>query len=61
MLFALHKPGEPEILQTMEVPEAMVQDCTPKGFIAVPADFGVTGATHIIVGGRPVLKPKEGT
>lgn len=56
MNYALHKLGEEQISQTMEVPESLIEECTPKGFAAVPIEVLVSAETHVIRDGAAVLK-----
>lgn len=57
MRYAICKTGESAIFQIMEVPDAFIKDCTPKGYTAYPVEQRVSDATHIIVNGKAV--PKE--
>ena len=56
MNYALHKLGEEQILQTMEVPESLIDECTPQGFAAVPIEGLVSAQTHVIRDGAAVRK-----
>ena len=56
MKYALHKLGDEQILQTMEIPESLIKECTPQGFLAVQIDGLVSAQTHVIRNGTAVLK-----
>ena len=59
MRYAICKTGESVIFQIMEVPQPLINECTPAGFYATPIDVGVSDTTHIILDGKAVLKPQE--
>lgn len=59
MRYAIHKINETSIFQIMEVSEYLVDQVIPAECIAIPVGVEISDATHIIVDGKPVLKPQE--
>lgn len=58
MRYAMHKVGETAIYQMLEATESIIAEITPPGIICVPVGLEVSDLTHIIVDGKPVLKPE---
>lgn len=58
MRYALHRVGETKIFQMLEVQESDLE-LIPAGIVAVPVGLEVSDSTHVIVDGKPVLKPQE--
>lgn len=56
MRYAMHRVGETSIFQMLECPESLVAELTPPGVVCIPVGLEVSDVTHIIVGGKPVLK-----
>lgn len=59
MRYAMHRIGETVIFQMLECPESIVTEITPSGVVCVPVGLEVSDSTHVIVDGKPVLKPQE--